>query len=147
MLLPQLSAELCQRGKAHELTPQSLANVLWSLAKLNAWNTTVVTELGGGAVVAAAADGFNARDLANTLWAFVEHGGFTAGNWPLFITMAVAATRRATAMPPQDLTNIVWAFAEVRPLSERRYEHCCVNPRVPAVSMRLRIGNVFECVE
>ena len=50
-----------------ELTPQSLANVLWSFAFLAMWESKMM--LAPLEAVQGYAEAFNARDLSNTLWA------------------------------------------------------------------------------
>jgi hypothetical protein len=50
-----------------ELTPQSLANVLWSFAFLAMWESKMM--LAPLEAVHSYAEAFNPRDLSNTLWA------------------------------------------------------------------------------
>mmetsp|Transcript_116061 Transcript_116061/g.374953 ORF Transcript_116061/g.374953 Transcript_116061/m.374953 type:complete len:304 (-) Transcript_116061:9-920(-) len=108
-LVVALSVEVSKRAR-REFSPQGLSILLWSFAALRELELRVFDALGPG-VLAAAAD-FNAQDIANTLWALTLHPERTALHGPLLPALASAARRRRSSLLPEDLTNIVWAFAE-----------------------------------
>lgn len=110
-LVPLLSQEAAERAEQRELSPQSIANIVWSHAILNAWHGDLFDRAGEAARDAAA--DFNAQDLSNTLWAFMMLPTPSVAQDALFSAMATAAIAKVESLPPQDLTSIVWAFAEM----------------------------------
>lgn len=115
-LMPLLSDEAAKRAEQRELSPQSIANIVWGHAILNAWHGKLFDRTGEAARDAAA--DFNAQDLSNTLWAFIALPTPCATQESLFLAMAIAAKGKVESLPPQDLTSIMWAFAEMR---QRKY--------------------------
>ena len=115
-LLTGLSHEVLLKAESSELTPQSLANVLWSFACLALWDSADSCRVPLEAVHNYA-EVFNGRDLSNTLWALSLYDTHDAVHWHrVLISLAQTATKRAGQLHPNDLTSVAWAFVDATPL-------------------------------
>ena len=120
-LVLELSGQVA--AKAMELSPQSLANLLWSFAYLAMWeNLDSLAES-----VAGSASALNPRDLSNTLWALSN--GPEIDCKELLTKLACATKDQASSLHPNDLTSIAWAFVETTPTQMRWLHPGCSGVR------------------
>lgn len=104
----EVAAREALAGSA-ELEPRGLAQLAWSLSRLEADR--------GGPLLRAVAEAalprlplFAPRDLASTVWALAH---CQQAHVPLFQAVSDAAVSRACEFNAQDLANTTWAFATV----------------------------------
>ncbi|CAJ1444130.1 unnamed protein product [Effrenium voratum] len=119
-LLQLVAHFVARKAEAKELSPQSLANILWSFAFVALWDSEALRA--PLAAVRPCAGAFNGRDLSNTLWALCLYKATYPEDWnQLLRSLAKVALAHAASLSPNDLTSILWAFADGTPqLQERR---------------------------
>lgn len=117
-LVLQLSGQVA--AKAMELSPQSLANLLWSFAYLVMWEN--LDELAES--VAGTASALSPRDLSNTLWA-LSNGPKIMDCKELLTKLACATRGQASSLHPNDLTSIAWSFVDATPVQMRWLRRGC----------------------
>ncbi|KOO28974.1 kynurenine 3-monooxygenase and related flavoprotein monooxygenase [Chrysochromulina tobinii] len=120
--------------EAGGVTARSLTSVAWAVGKLRLSDKRLLAALTARAAAQLAADALDAFGIANVAWALAtlhtaamsattrtvglddECGG------GLCDALAVAACARASDFKPQELTNLVWAFATLKWRHARLFE-------------------------
>lgn len=95
------------------LTPRNLTMVAWGLAALKAHQPLLLKRIGWQVIQKL--DGFDARTLANLVWAFatldVRELDLTIAGAALYPKIAERAIAEVWRFRPQELANVLWAFA------------------------------------
>ncbi|PNH12317.1 hypothetical protein TSOC_000811 [Tetrabaena socialis] len=98
-------------GLIASTNPQGLVNAAWALAKLGCADALAWRRLSRHAL--ATIDGFSPYDISNLAYALVSarQQDATPAAHALMTALASAAVQRIDMFCPQDLANILWAYA------------------------------------
>ena len=131
-----MEALLCARtaavlAGAENVTPRSLTSIAWAVGKLRLSDAPLLAALVAQASAQLARGGLDAFGIANVAWALAtlytaatsattetvspQHGG-------LCDALAEAALARPQEFKPQELTNLLWAFATLKRRHARLFE-------------------------
>ena len=114
-VLPRLAARVQKMTEEGQVSPQAVANVLYSLGKLSD-----DLEVPRGLLVALVkslvdnASGMNLQELSNSLLAFVELKGVAREVLTALPELAAQISIKAKDMEPQALSNSLWSFARLK---------------------------------
>mmetsp|Transcript_103658 Transcript_103658/g.182756 ORF Transcript_103658/g.182756 Transcript_103658/m.182756 type:complete len:987 (+) Transcript_103658:116-3076(+) len=110
-----LAKELTAR--ADEAKPQEISNTLWAFAKSRCADAALFEALGQAALRDGKVHTFKPQELSNTAWAFATAG---IRHQALFAEIEAVAIEKKQDMVPQNVANILWAFAklQVQPWSD-----------------------------
>jgi hypothetical protein len=95
---------------AGQLKPQEISNTLWAFAKCRFADQRLFAALGQVAIAHAKAGSFKPQELSNTVWAFATAGVL---NPLLFAVVEAEAVRQRHNLTPQNIANILWAYAKL----------------------------------
>jgi len=109
---PHLMSSIANELKDHpsKMKSQEIANTLWALAKCPCDCPALFDVLGRTVASHGTIWGFKAQELSSTLWAFAT-ARFKCP--ALFELAEAAAIQRKSEMSPQNIANILWAFAKL----------------------------------
>ena len=120
--------------EAGGVTARSLTSVAWAVGKLRLSDKRLLAALTARAAAQLAADALDAFGIANIAWALATlHTAATNATTKtvglddecgdgVCDALAVAACARASDFKPQELTNLVWAFATLKWRHARLFE-------------------------
>ena len=125
-----LTANILER-EAGRVTARSLTSIAWAVGKLRLSDAGLLAALTSRAAAQLEARALDAFGIANVAWALAtlymaatsattetvnhDHGG-------LFSALATEACARASEFKPQEMTNLVWAFATLKWRHGRLFE-------------------------
>ena len=114
-VLPRLAARVQKMTEEGQVSPQAVANVLYSLGKLSC-----DLEVPDGLLMALVkslgekASGMDPQELSNSLLAFVELKGVAPEVLTALPELAAQISIKAKDMIPQHLSNCLWASAHLK---------------------------------
>ena len=132
-----VEALLCSRTArvlgTEKVTPRSLTSIAWAVGKLRLSHAALLGALTSTAAAQLASGALDAFGIANVAWALatqhaaaaaaaVESVALSAEHTGLLEALADAACRSPGAFKPQELTNLLWAFATLKRRHSRLFE-------------------------
>lgn len=95
---------------AHSMVPQGIANTAWAFARVRRQEVALFQALAESAVRGSVVWTFKVQELSNTAWAFATVG---LSHAKLFEQIAEVAVRKRHELPPQNVANLLWAYAKL----------------------------------
>lgn len=103
-------------AKAPTMTPQGIANTAWAFARVRRQEAPLFRELAEAAIRDSLIWTFKAQELSNTVWAFATVG---LPHPQLFSCIAEVTESRRFELPPQNVANMLWAYAKLMAAARR----------------------------
>lgn len=95
---------------AGAISPQGIANTAWAFARVRRQDASLFKALAGAACRDNVIWAFKPQELSNMTWAFATVG---LPHTRLFDRVADVAISRRADLPPQNVANIIWAYAKL----------------------------------
>ena len=147
-LLSALTARVLEQES--DVTPRSLTSIAWAVGKLRLSDAALLAALAAQAAAALERDTLDAFGIANVAWALATLHSATSSassetvtipsaHTELCTALADAACSRPASFKPQEITNLLWAFASLRRRHARLFEVFAeaAAPRMGALACRL----------
>ncbi|CAK0827327.1 unnamed protein product [Prorocentrum cordatum] len=107
-LFTSVALELSQH--ASSMGPQGIANTAWAFARVRRQELHLFRLLAEATVQESALWNFKSQELSNIVWAFATVG---LTHPPLFESILEVAVQRRAELPPQNIANMLWAYAKL----------------------------------
>merc|ERR1719174_310666 len=109
--------------------PQEIANTLWAYAKNRCTEVRLFEELASAAISSGMLWSFKPQELSNTVWAFAT---VSLQHPALFKQVVAVAISKRRELSPQNIANILWAYAKLQVWS-----HSGLFPALLSVSVKM----------
>ncbi|KAH9254024.1 hypothetical protein BASA81_007899 [Batrachochytrium salamandrivorans] len=129
--IPVQLVDKLNKADMAKFNPQDLTNTLWAFANRNhqdlSSQTAICQILAGDPTLLKK---FNSQDLGNTMWSLAR---LNTGSDELFAALGNEIKTKRKTFKPQELSNVLWAFATAKPTLPWSHQTClALQPEINA---------------